>query len=204
MTGPSAKRIAEWNTEFDHIRAGVDGRERNGARGVERGIAGRQIDDQAGFVIEAYRHRSLRSHSLKLQLAGQNAHILVAASREVHHQYVTGRERGSKAQSLGHGVRAFERGQNSFGPRELDDCIESGGIVLRDILGAAGVVQRGVLGADGGVVEAGGNGVRERDLAVVILQNVGESSLQNAGRAALGSGPRARPAPCRGRRLLRR
>jgi len=32
--------------------------------------------------------------------------------------------RGSKAQSLGHRVRAFERGQNAFGARQFDDRIE--------------------------------------------------------------------------------
>ena len=101
-----------------------------------------------------------------LQLAGQNAHILVAASREVHHQYVTGRERGSKAQGLGHGVRAFKSGQDSFGARQLDHRIERGGIVLRNVLGAARVVERGVLGTDGGVVESRGDGMGERDLAV--------------------------------------
>ena len=35
-----------------------------------------------------------------------------------------------------------------------------------DVFGAAAIVQPGVLRADRGVVEAGGNGVRERDLAV--------------------------------------
>ena len=139
-------------------------------------------------MIERNRHRNLRSRSLNVQLAGQNAHVLVAASREVHHQYVMGGQRGSKAQGLGHGVGAFERGKNAFSARERDDCVEGGGIVLRDVLGAAGVVKRGVLGADGGVVEARRDGMGERDLAVLILQDVGEGSLQDAGRAALEAG----------------
>jgi len=43
----------------------------------------------------------------------QNAHILVAAPREVHHQYVMGGHRGSNAQGLGNGVRALESRQNA-------------------------------------------------------------------------------------------
>ena len=42
-----------------------------------------------------------------------------------------------------------------------------------------------MLGPDGSVIEPGGDGVRERDLAVLVLQNVGEGSLQDARDAAL-------------------
>ena len=56
--------------------------------------------------------------------------------------------------------------------------------VARGVLGAAGVVQPGVLGADGGVVEAGGDGVRQRDLAVVVLQHVAVGAVQHAGQPA--------------------
>ena len=40
-----------------------------------------------------------------MQLLGQDAHILIAASGEVHHQYVTGRQAGRDAQALGNRVR---------------------------------------------------------------------------------------------------
>ncbi len=126
---------------------------RDFARGVEAGVAGRQIDHQAGFVIETNGHRHSASGSLDVQLAGQDAHVLIAASREVHHQYFMRWKSGSDAQGLGHGVRALERGQDAFGARQLDDRIERGGVVLRNIFGAAGVVQRGVFRADGGVVK---------------------------------------------------
>src|SRR5206468_10402752 len=49
------------------------------------------------------------------------------------------------------------------------------------IFSAALVGEPGVLGADRGIVEAGRDGMRGGDLAVFVLQNVGVSSLQNAG-----------------------
>jgi hypothetical protein len=41
---------------------------------------------------------------------GQNAHVFVAAAREVHHQYVMSGESGSKLESLGDGVSALQCG----------------------------------------------------------------------------------------------
>ncbi len=86
---------------------------------------------------------------------------------------------------LGHGVRAFERRQNAFGPRQLHHRIERRRIVPRNVLRAAGVVQHGVLGADRSVIEARGNRMRERDLPVLILQHIRIRALQHARRAAL-------------------
>ena len=50
------QRIAEWHAEFDHIRARVNRRKRNVARGVNGWVAGRQINHQARLVIETNRH----------------------------------------------------------------------------------------------------------------------------------------------------
>ena len=58
--GAVGERIAEGHAQFDHIRARVDGRKGNGARGLEDGVAGRQIDHQTRFVIETNRHRKSR------------------------------------------------------------------------------------------------------------------------------------------------
>ena len=97
-------------------------------------------------------------------------------------------KRRRDAHGLGHCMRAFERRQNAFGPRQLDHRIQSGRIIARNVFRAAGVVQHGVLGTDRGVVEARGNRVRERDLPIVILQNVRKGTLQHPRRTALESG----------------
>ena len=54
--GPIGQGIAEGNAEFNHVGAGIDCGERDVARDFDAGIAGRQIDDQAWFVIEAKCH----------------------------------------------------------------------------------------------------------------------------------------------------
>ena len=57
---------------------------------------------------------------------------------------------------------------------------------VRDVrVGRAAVLaQPRVLRADRGVVEAGGNGMRQLDVAVGVLQDPGARALQHAGRAA--------------------
>src|SRR5438270_6702275 len=44
-----------------------------------------------------------------------------------------------------------------------------------------------MLRADGRVIEAGGDGMRERDLTGIVLKNVGKRSLQNTRPAAFKS-----------------
>ena len=77
-------------------------------------------------------------------------------------------------------MRAFERGDDPFGARETQSGVERFSVGRGSVFGAAGIVESRVFGADGGVVESGGDGVGEGDLAVVILQDVGVGALQNA------------------------
>ena len=84
------------------LRACIDRLKSNGARGrevqppgerfvfagVNTRVAGRQIHHQARLVIEMNRHQISRLHSLQFQLARQDAHIFIAAPREIHNQYV--------------------------------------------------------------------------------------------------------------------
>ena len=94
-------------------------------------------------------------------------------------------QRGSQVQCLRDGMGALKSRKNAFGAGETDDRIESGCVGMGKVLGPAGVVKGCMLGSDGGVIEAGRDGMRERDLAVFILQNVGEGSLQDSWSAAL-------------------
>ena len=77
---------------------------------------------------------------------------------------------GARRIGFGHRVRRFERRNDAFRAREQARRVQRLGIGSRHVLGAALIVQPGVLGTDHGVIEPGGDGVRERDLAVVILQ----------------------------------
>src|SRR5437016_14056780 len=75
----------------------------------------------------------------------------------------------------------LQRGNDAFGAGEKSGGIESSLIGDGGIFGAALIGEPGMLGADGGVVEAGGDGMRCGDLAVFILQDVSVSPLENAG-----------------------
>ena len=54
--GAVGERVAEWDAELDDVGARVDGGDGHVARGGERGVARSEIDDEAGFVVENYRH----------------------------------------------------------------------------------------------------------------------------------------------------
>src|SRR5580698_5392397 len=77
----------------------------------------------------------------------------------------------------------LEGRNNALRARENLGGFEGFGVGGRGVAGAAGIVQHGVLRADGGVVEAGGDGVRLRDLAGVVLEDVAVGPLQDAGQS---------------------
>ena len=81
-------------------------------------------------------------------------------------------------------MRRFERRNDAFGARKQARRGKRIGIGDGRVFGAALVVQPGVLGADHGVVQAGGNGMCERDLPVFVLQHEAVGALQHAGGAA--------------------
>jgi len=78
------------------------------------------------------------------------------------------------------GVGSFEGGDDAFDFGETAEGGEGfvvGGVVVVD---AAGVAVVAVLGSDGGVVEAGGDGVGELDLAVGIGEEPGFGALEDS------------------------
>ena len=109
--------------------------------------------------------------------------VFVAAAGEVDDEdFVLGG--GRAADGFGDGVGGFERRDDALGARQAAGGGQRFGVAGGDVLGAVAIVQPGVLGADHGVIEAGGDGVRERDLAVVVLQQVAVGAVQDAGSAA--------------------
>ena len=72
-----------------------------------------------------------------MQLARQDAHVLVAAAGEVDDEDVFRQRRWREADGFRDGVRAFERGHNAFGAREHHGGVE------RLCVGGGGVGRRG-------------------------------------------------------------
>ena len=81
-------------------------------------------------------------------------------------------------------MRGLERRQNAFLATEPLECRQRVVVVDPRVFGASAVVQPCVLGTDRGVVESGGDGVRQLDVAVVVLEHVGVRALEHAGAAA--------------------
>ena len=57
--GTIGERIAEWNAEFDHARAGVDGGEDDLPRGGEIRIAAGYVGDEGRLVFEVEGHEGI-------------------------------------------------------------------------------------------------------------------------------------------------
>ena len=77
-------------------------------------------------------------------------------------------------------------------------------IAGRHVLGASLIVQQRVLGTDRRIVESGRNRMRQRDLAVVVLQDVRVRALQHARAAAVEARGMLAERVCRVRRPPRR
>ena len=55
--------------------------------------------------------------SLDIQFAGENTHVLIAASRKIDYQYVMRGHCGRNPHALSDCVRGLKRGKNAFGAR---------------------------------------------------------------------------------------
>ena len=83
---------------------------------------------------------------------------------------------GASLRGVGDGVGGFEGGEDAFELGEQLEGFERFGVGDADVLDAAGVLPVRVLGADAGVIQAGAERMDVGGLAVVVLQDVAESS----------------------------
>src|SRR5258708_3336466 len=116
--------------------------------------------------------------SIRPGMGGEVSGAGVGAAADVQ----SGTEGTMAALESAHAIAGLiERGNDAFCAREEARGVESGLIGDGGVFGAALIGEPGVLGADGGIVEAGGNGMRRGDLAVFVLQNVSVSALEDTG-----------------------
>src|SRR5579859_536461 len=120
----------------------------------------------------------------KLQLLGQDPHVLVATPGDVHDDYLVFAHLRSALHTFGNRVRRLERGHNPFGSRQHHAGIEGFGIRCSYVLSASGIVQRCMFRADRRIVETSRDGVSGGYLPGVVLQNVRICSLQNSRRSS--------------------
>jgi hypothetical protein len=119
------------------------------------------------------------------QNLGRLAHILVAAAAQVCDEDRVLWHGGGDFDDMRDGVGGFEGGDDAF---DFGERAEGGkgfvvcGVVIVD---AAGVAVVAVFWANCGVVEAGGDGVGELDLAVRVREEPGFGALEDSEFAAL-------------------
>ena len=131
------------------------------------------------------------SHSIRLdvhlaadvqELRG-GVHVLVTTAGAVEDHLLALLEGGHELLEVRERVGGLERGDDTFHAGHADKGVES--LLVRHgvVLGAAKVLEERVLGSDAGVVEARGDGVRLDDLALLVLDEVGEGAVEDAGLA---------------------
>ncbi len=123
-----------------------------------------------------------------MEFPRHDAHVLVAPAGEIHDQNVIRRQLWRQPDTFRHCVRALERGHNAFGPGQPHGRLQGLFIGSRNILRPTRVMQGRMLRPDGGVVQAGGDRVGQRDLASIVLQEVRVGALQHAGASAVEAG----------------
>ena len=118
------------------------------------------------------------------QLPFNGGDVLVATARQVHQDDLRRPQVPRQTFRMRDCVRRLERGQDPFEARERLEGRER--VVIGDVrvFGTAERSKPGMLGADCRVVEAGGNRMREIDVAVLVLEHERPGALQDAGAAA--------------------
>mmetsp|Transcript_21583 Transcript_21583/g.35860 ORF Transcript_21583/g.35860 Transcript_21583/m.35860 type:complete len:502 (-) Transcript_21583:691-2196(-) len=118
---------------------------------------------------------------------GDGVHVLVPAAAQVHQDVGALRQLLGELHGVVHRVGGLEGGDQPLGLAQHRERLH--GLLVRDghVLRAPAVLEEGVLGPDARVVQAGGDGVRLRDLPVLVLQQVRAGPVQHPG-LPLGQG----------------
>src|SRR5205823_2128273 len=185
MTGPSAS-----GSENGTPTSSTSAPARSSARRIsaERGRSGSPaVVYVTSPVVRSERRRAKRSAILPIPPflpVLHCLHVLVAASGKIDEHDAVASQLASDRARVRDGVRRLERRQNSLEARQRFERVERLGIAYMRVLGTSERSQPGVLRPDGRVIEARRDGVRRLNVAVLILQNEGAGSLQDAGAAA--------------------
>ena len=111
---------------------------------------------------------------------GNLVDVFIPASRQVHDQDLVFLHFRCQFYDFGHGMGAFQGGNDSFFPGQQVEGFQGFLVGRRGILDATRVMMHGVFGTDRGIIESGGHRVRAADLAVPVLEQVGHGSVKHA------------------------
>src|SRR5205085_2518485 len=103
---------------------------------------------------------------------GDGPDVLVAAPGKVHEQHLVARQRGRETGGIRQGMRRFERRDDPLDATAFVECRERLVVGDGDVLRATRVLQPGVLRTNAWIIETRRDGMRLRDLAIRVLQEV--------------------------------
>src|SRR5262245_30784982 len=95
--------------------------------------------------------------------------VLVAATRQIDEHDRSGFQRRYQLHRVRDGVRRLERRQDTFQARECFEAVERFGVRDMGVLRTTEIAEPRMLRPDGGVIEAGRNGMRQLDIARLVL-----------------------------------
>lgn len=120
---------------------------------------------------------------VQAEVARGRVHVLVAAPGQVDDDQPVLAQLLADLQRTRQGVGALDRGDDALRAREQAQGLHGRVVGDRAVLAAAAVLEVGVLGADARVVQTGRDRVRLGDLALLVLEDVGPRTVQDAGLA---------------------
>src|SRR6185436_9890933 len=124
------------------------------------------------------------SAMLGIEQAFDGVHVLVTTAREVDEKNAGRSKFASERLRIGDRVSRFQRGQNALEPGQRLERRERIGVGHVRIFGSTERTQPRVFGTDRRIVQARRNRMRQVDIPVIVLEDVGPRALQDAGAAA--------------------
>src|SRR5262245_3135807 len=107
--------------------------------------------------------------------------VLVPAPGEPDHQARLARQRGRDADGMGNRMGRLERRDDALEPGEQAERVEGFLVGDRGVLRPAGVLEPRMLGSHSRVVKARRDRVRRPHLPVLVLDHVGQATVQHPG-----------------------
>mmetsp|Transcript_11982 Transcript_11982/g.33139 ORF Transcript_11982/g.33139 Transcript_11982/m.33139 type:complete len:415 (-) Transcript_11982:284-1528(-) len=124
----------------------------------------------------------------KVKVLRRRLDVLVSPPAAVHHDPLVVLQGRAELVEVRQDVGGLQRGDDSLHPGHELERLE--GLLVGDsvVLGPPDVLQEGVLRANAGVIQTSADAVRLDDLAVVVLQELAERSVQDPGLAVRQGG----------------
>ena len=107
-------------------------------------------------------------------------HVFISSSAQTNQDRRFLRPAAGVTEHPGKGVRSFQRGDDPSSPADCLKCIQRLVVGGRLVAHPPAVFEPAVFRSDSGIVQPGGNRVGRQHLAIFILQQIAQASMQDA------------------------